>query len=88
MNKKYSIIIEKYAQKAASENTVVNYYGYSLGGGITLTTYAKLLSTNPELMSNVNSVNVYNPYIQFMEGYNDGDLRSDNLISNIKNLRA
>ena len=60
-------LIEKYAKKAQEEGNLIQLNGYSLGGGIQLTAYSALCSTNPEIEQYIESVSVYNPFISYME---------------------
>lgn len=60
-------LIEKYAEKSKEEGTQIQLNGYSLGGGLQLTAYSMLCSTNPEIEQYIESVSVYNPFISYME---------------------
>lgn len=64
-------LIEKYTKKAKDEGKKINLSGYSLGGGITTTAYALMKIKNPELTEQIDSINVYNPYLLYANSYNE-----------------
>ena len=82
-------LIEKYAKKAQEEGNLIQLNGYSLGGGIQLTAYSALCSTNPEIEQYIESVSVYNPFISYMEQnpMNEGESFFSNLFTKDDNVK-
>ena len=70
LNASYKLI-EKYSKKAEEENKKVNLFGFSLGGGITITAYSLMKIKDEKLTDNINSVSVYNPWLLYADGYNE-----------------
>lgn len=58
-------LLNKYAKKGQ-----INLVGYSMGGGIQLDSYIRYTEDNPEMAKNVH-LDLYNPYIGFIEGNSD-----------------
>ena len=58
-------LINKYAEKGQ-----INLAGYSMGGGIQLDSYIRYVEANPDKANNVH-LDLYNPYIGFIEGNSD-----------------
>ncbi len=69
-------LIEEYAKKAQDKGKNIELYGFSLGGGLTTTSYALLKNNNPELTDCISSVTVYNPYLLHTETYTDQKSKS------------
>lgn len=82
-------LIEKYAKKAHEEGNLIQLNGYSLGGGIQLTAYSALCSTNSEIEQYIESVSVYNPFISYMEQnpMNEGESFFSNLFTKDDNVK-
>lgn len=59
-------LLRKYNNKAKEEGKTLNYFGYSLGGGIALTAYSKLYLEDPTIKDNITTT-VYNPWIGHCE---------------------
>lgn len=76
-------VIEKYCNKAKSDGVKVDLYGYSLGGGIQETAYAKLIDSNNDIQKYIQSISVYNPFTLCAEEYQDNFI---DLLANDKKL--
>lgn len=76
-------LIEKYCNKAKSDGVKVDLYGYSLGGGIQETAYAKLIDSNNDIQKYIQSISVYNPFTLCAEEYQDNFI---DLLANDKKL--
>lgn len=61
----------------------VSLEGYSMGGGIQFDSYLQLIEDNPEKAKNIH-LELYNPYIGFLEGNSDY-MDGDNLIDGKRN---
>jgi len=70
INDCYSLM-KKYAKLAETNDVNLNLSGFSLGGGITTTTYGLLKIKDSELAKSVSSVTVYNPYLLYANSYNE-----------------
>ena len=68
-------MLEKYAKKGT-----VNVGGYSMGGGIQLDTYIRYVENNPDKAKNIH-IDLYNPYIGFVEGNSDYVEKGQSLIA-------
>lgn len=64
-------LVEKYCDKAKNDNTKVDLYAYSLGGGTQETTYANLKDNNSDKLQYIQSISVYNPFTLFAQEYKD-----------------
>lgn len=64
-------LVEKYCDKAKNDNTKVDLYAYSLGGGSQETTYAYLKDNNSDKLQYIQSISVYNPFTLYAQEYND-----------------
>lgn len=64
-------LVEKYCDKAKNDNTKVDLYAYSLGGGTQETTYASLKDSNSDKLQYIQSISVYNPFTLYAQEYKD-----------------
>lgn len=67
------ILIKKTIEEAKEKGTKVDINGYSLGGGLALTSYANICLNNPSMEEYVNSVTAYDPAIIHTEREENGE---------------